>query len=562
MIRSTFSSFTTATLALQANQRALDVVGQNIANINTEGYTRQRVDLVSFNLNGSSYANPVVNTNVGYGVQISGISQLRDPFLDIQYRNQIPKVATADAKQSALDMLADIFDETDSEGIKHSIEMLRSSINDMNLSVNSESDTIIRARCQTLINLISVKATEQKDVREDITSNLENTYIPDVNNLLKDISELNQSIWNSQVLGNPALELQDQRNTKLDTLASYLPIRVTYKDVAISSDTTLSWPQVSFVGADGTKHDLINGNNGESYASLSYNKVDDKHVSISLQPAGTTSPDDVKDITNNLKNGTLEGCIQMLNQSADLDRPPTDTRGLGYYEQTFNAFVDTFAKTMNSLNSYDVLDADGNLLETVKQPLFTVAGGSVDADGNVLDASGNPAKFTADTISINPDWMNGKVSIVTSQTVKQGDTSTSTATDNLARMIAALDDQTRSFTVEIPVLDADGNPSTDVDGKPITISHEYFKGNFSQCYANLENVMGIDSKSNKSSLETHIAVVQKTMDNRDALSGVSMDEEGISILQYQRSYSAASRLMTALDQMLDTLINSTGVVGR
>lgn len=240
----------------------------------------------------------------------------------------------------------------------------------------------------------------------------------------------------------------------------------------------------------------------------------------------------------------------MLNQSADLDRPPTDTRGLGYYEQTFNAFVDTFAKTMNSLNSYDVLDADGNLVETVKQPLFTVAGGSVDANGNVLDADGNPATFTADTISINPDWMNGKVSIVTSQTVKQGDTSTSTATDNLARMIAALDDQTRSFTVEI----------TNSDGTKSNV--EFFKGNFSQCYANLENVMGIDSKSNKSSLETHIAVVQKTMNNRDALSGVSMDEEGISILQYQRSYSAASRLMTALDQMLDTLINSTGVVGR
>lgn len=357
--------------------------------------------------------------------------------------------------------------------------MLRSSLNDMNLSVNSESDTIIRARCQTLINLISVRGTEQKDVREDITSNLENTYIPDVNNLLKDISELNQSIWNSQVLGNPALELQDQRNTKLDTLASYLPIRVTYKDVPISSDTTLSWPQVSFVGADGTKYDLINGNNGENYASLSFNQVDDKHVSISIQPAGTTSPDDVKDITNILKNGTLEGCVQMLNQSADLDIPPTDTRGLGYYEQTFNAFVDNFAKTMNSLNSYDVLDEDGNVVEKVNLPLFTVAGGSVGEDGVVLDADGNPATFTANNISINPDWMNGKISVVTSQTVKKDDTSTSTATDNLARMIAALDDQNRSFSVQVPVLDGDGKPTFDADGKPITRSQEFFKGNFS-----------------------------------------------------------------------------------
>ena len=49
MTRSTFAGFTTARLAMAARQRSLDVIGQNIANLNTVGYTKQRVDLVSLN---------------------------------------------------------------------------------------------------------------------------------------------------------------------------------------------------------------------------------------------------------------------------------------------------------------------------------------------------------------------------------------------------------------------------------------------------------------------------------------------------------------------------------
>ena len=57
MIRSTFAGFTTAQLAMGASQRSIDVTGQNIANINTEGYTRQRLDVASLNLKNGSFYN-------------------------------------------------------------------------------------------------------------------------------------------------------------------------------------------------------------------------------------------------------------------------------------------------------------------------------------------------------------------------------------------------------------------------------------------------------------------------------------------------------------------------
>jgi flagellar hook-associated protein 1 len=60
----------------------------------------------------------------------------------------------------------------------------------------------------------------------------------------------------------------------------------------------------------------------------------------------------------------------------------------------------------------------------------------------------------------------------------------------------------------------------------------------------------------------HAAISQNTDGARQSVSGVSLDEEMANMLMYQRAYEGAGRMMTAIDQMLDTLINRTGQVGR
>ena len=110
MIRSTFAGFNMASLALSASQRALDVTGQNLSNIHTQGYTRQRLDQVSLNPVGNSISSSAYDAKVGQGVMMTGVSQIRDPFLDIQYRNQLPKVGTASAEDAILSQIGQIFD--------------------------------------------------------------------------------------------------------------------------------------------------------------------------------------------------------------------------------------------------------------------------------------------------------------------------------------------------------------------------------------------------------------------------------------------------------------------
>ena len=80
---STFGSFNTVRLGIYAAQKGLDVTGNNITNINTAGYTRQRLDQVSLITSASDRYYSPYKTRVGQGVLTTGVSQPRDPGLDI-----------------------------------------------------------------------------------------------------------------------------------------------------------------------------------------------------------------------------------------------------------------------------------------------------------------------------------------------------------------------------------------------------------------------------------------------------------------------------------------------
>jgi flagellar hook-associated protein 1 FlgK len=120
-------------------------------------------------------------------------------------------------------------------------------------------------------------------------------------------------------------------------------------------------------------------------------------------------------------------------------------------------------------------------------------------------------------------------------------------------MLKSLTDE-RDFKYEYTYQDNGGNAKTGY----IT----FYNGNYAQCYSNIENTQGIDRAANRAILQNHVSVLTQTANSRDSVSGVSLDEEGINLMQYQRSYTAAARLMTTLDEALNVLINNTGIVGR
>lgn len=575
MIRSTFAGLTTAQLGMAASQRAIDVTGQNIANLNTEGYTRQRLDIASLNMRNGSIYNSSNSARVGYGVDITGISQLRDPFLDAQYRSQIAKLGTTDAHAAGLEKLQASFDESTTSGIRDAFINLSNALQTLSKpdGYTKENDTVVRSRMQIIVNLLREKAVSLQDIRTDAQENFQSTDIKDLNGTLKNIAELNTSIKNSQILGNPALELMDERNRLLDELGSYLPINVSYKQKNIGEGYSVQVMKVSFTDSDGVTHNLIDdGRYGQFRTDIS-----GQPVTLTLTDAdGFTN-----DFTDKLTEGTLKGTLDFLNKSGDFD--DTDFKGIGYYEKVLDSLVEKFATEFNNANAaivqekvkdnntgkeyFKFTDPTGAFVykdENGKYYTDDPANGTptteFTGDPKTLKPEYSPNKekrplfeeiepgkgFTALNIKVATGWLEGSYGITNSNNMVDGVIG-STASENIENMINMLSKE-YAFSS-----DSVTKPGMDV---------RFYTGTFYSCFANIESTLGIDLSSMTTTLDNQITVLNQTANSRDGISGVQLDEEGMNLLHYNKSYSAAARLMTTLDEMLDKLINGTGVVGR
>ena len=234
----TFDSFTTARLGIYAAQHGLRVTGNNISNINTAGYTRQRVDQVSFKTGGNDRYASFLERHIGSGALISGINQIRDPYLDIRYRNTSSSTAYYDTKLSGLQEIAAILDEvgkggssadgTDGDGLLYAqLQELMEQLRAYGPNPTSANNTLVRSAAATLAMMFQNYAGRLEQVRLDTEKDLK-ANVEGANEILRNIRDLNKSIRDAELHGDKALELRDERNRQIDELSKYMHIKVEY----------------------------------------------------------------------------------------------------------------------------------------------------------------------------------------------------------------------------------------------------------------------------------------------------------------------------------------------
>ncbi len=601
MVRATFAGFSTALSALQSSQKRLDITGHNLANMNTIGYTRQELQTSSLN-----YTSPVstfMNGSeviVGFGVHMDKVAQIRDPYLDAQYRSQMDKSGYTDSMQTSLDSLSKIFDESTISGIHSAFLDIRGALTEMH-DVSKVNDPIyeseLRSKIQTLTNMLNqaskdIDEAESQEFNRLVGKNTtENGAQEQVNDMLRQIGELNRQIKRNQILGQQSLELMDERNNLLDKLSSFLPIEVTYyKDPAhdgvdangapaLEENYYLDkngniigkkeWPddvrvEMVYTDENGDEQRLTlvegsEGSKGENYGSISFEPVDDtKPLSkdnfqlvingsekdlVNNNPGGeiefakdtTTNPPNTT-ITNQLGSGSIQSSLDMLwkdGSTANID----DVRGYQFYRDELDKLARSFAYVMNEINIAGAVK-DGN-----QGDQFLLAN---KADGKYDPA--NLDKITAANIGINTQWSNGSVHV--SMAGKN-------PTDTVLYMLEAMGATYPNTNQNIAGI---GRPVT--NGPKNIGEINLNKNSFADFMNNVSTILANDSYSNSLSLKMNVTVLNGIQNSRDSVSGVSLDEEASNMMQYMSAYNAASRVMTALDQALDVLINSTGMVGR
>ena len=168
-----------------------------------------------------------------------------------------------------------------------------------------------------------------------------------------------------------------------------------------------------------------------------------------------------------------------------------------------------------------------------KKDLFTPADGS--------------AEITAQNIAISSDWVQDSLFITTTKDITKanGLPEQKGGNDNIVRMISAVSSE-HEFHVD-PT-----DKTTDLK----------FTGTFNEYMISMGGTLALDVELNQNYSETSTTILAALDNSREATSGVSLDEEASNLLTFQSAYNAAARYFTALDEMLDKLINSTGLVGR
>ncbi|MCI8909231.1 MAG: hypothetical protein HFG09_00995 [Oscillibacter sp.] len=245
----TFGSFTQARLAIYASQLGISVTGNNISNVNTVGYTRQRLEQVSFKTGGADRYHSQFELRIGNGVLPTSVSQLRDPYLDIRFRNDNSNVGAMDGKLSGLEKIKAILDEVGKGGevkegeefgiIAYQIENIFKALSSLtDYTGQKEYDVQVRTAVDSLCQELRSYASQLKELYSDTKDHF-NTNIDTVNKLLTNIRDLNASIRKSEIHGDNALELRDQRNNLIDELSTYIKIDVTYTTEDIGAGQTV-----------------------------------------------------------------------------------------------------------------------------------------------------------------------------------------------------------------------------------------------------------------------------------------------------------------------------------
>lgn len=525
---STFSGFNIAKSGIQTAQANLNITGQNMANISTKGYTRQRLDTYAVGTSTTNMRYASGDPGIGEGVEIQGASQIRDPYLDVRYRMENAKVGDTSAQLQGLDDLENIFDETTNDGLEAQFKDLVSQLQTLSGSpTDTVTQNIVKTSSLLLVQAFNNDANQINQIRDEQVNSLENNDISKVNDLINSITHINSEIKSSNISGNPALELTDQRNQMIDELSQYVNIQVSSNTVPIGSGNTVSELSIDMVSG-GQKFNLVDDNEGRQFSLVKdASGTVTFPVTIELKNADgtavTSSNDGSVALTNGnvndcLTSGTLGGALKQLNGKGNFATGSESTeRGIDYYENMLNRLAQSFADMMNKVNS--------TATDSYNKPLFTQTDGTTTAG------------ITAANISLSSAWENADGNYITTSK------NDGQAGSNVLYMINQFSTK-QTYTTD----------GTDT-GKA------FFNGTFQECVSNISSTLGLQIQDVKRQNTTYQSTLDDIDTQRSSNSSVDINEEGINLITYNQALEASSRLMTTLDEALDTIINKMGITG-
>jgi flagellar hook-associated protein 1 FlgK len=453
-----FSASEIGRRALNANQLGLNITGQNISNVNTPGYTRQRLQLTE-----SATAN-INGHNIGTGVSVAGVQNFRDRFIESRLQTETGISGRLAARRDALAPVETALQGSENGGLQNAISGFFGSFRDLEANPNSVPMRALAVqKGQNLASSFQSTRARLDEIRQG-TDGQVRSAVDKVNSISEKIANLNGQIRLAESTGGKAEALRDQRGEFVNKISELTGAR-------------------SIENSDGTVTVTI----GEGRALVMGDKA-------SLLSAENQPPLGLSAIT-------LDGEPAVFNEGV--------IRGL----------QEAITETTAQIDSLDALAA------SVVQRVNVLHAAGTDLDGNPgRNFFNNSVPVTAANISLNPAIAGNPRLIVASPVAQPGQNGT------VAGQIADL--------------------LTDTSSTAGTRT-----GSFNSIFGSMVAEAGEKVQFADNGLQTQSAIIAQVTAQRNAVSGVSLDEEAINLMQYQRAYEAAARFIRVADEMTQTILS-------
>jgi flagellar hook-associated protein 1 FlgK len=592
-----------------------------MANVMTPGFSRQRVDVNAMFI--SSYKSWQTKQSrlslAGQGASAFGVAQIRNFYLDKRFREMNSRLAENERKAPILEEIQTTLDNFENVGLEGKLSQLKDAFQKFatNSPDSHEYAGIVKRSAEEITTMLNLYWGDLNRMLEHNVFELRET-VNYVNTVIDKIHSLNQAIvkeYKSTEFGSihagrgvspyGPLELMDERNLLLDELSTYINIRV---DENVDGSINVFFGDTLMIDGNNEQFehlvmkdfdsfnaaiihasngqdinirsgeirafmDLVNGNGpyanhyqssfhgipyymsaidafAEAFAEL-FNRtngmtgdldtqhrvmfgssLDEYDVDGNIVYRGPITAATIRIADNWEHNHAMIGLVynELIGTRITNFSFPIDTAGAPFdIEVYFNGSTETFNIDPSLPNAaallQDDLDAEFGagvlLVET-------------NADGHITIAAVNDD----DTLNVST---NDPVTITTNrEDVFSGGWAYSTTLDghNAHRLMLALDTEAVRF------------------GRALD-----FHGTMFDYVSFLSNRLGQGLNFIDEQIDTLSVTTNNLLDSRDSIMGVSTDEEGINMLIYQKWYNAAARMMTAMDDMLDRIINGMGRVG-
>lgn len=506
---------------LFTQQSALYTTGHNISNANTDGYSRQRVNMEpTLGYPGIGLNQPKTAGYIGTGVQAHSVQRIRDSFVDSQYRQETNKLGYWESRSESITQVEDVLNEPSDYGLAKSLDEFWQSLQDLNVNPeNGGARAVVAQRGIAVADSFNYMHKSISQIKENAGAEI-GISLTNVNSILKQIASINEQVQAVEPNGYMPNDLYDARDKLLDELATYFPIETASEP---SGGNALKIAEgsltVSLKLKDGSTVKLVDGKDFSQLRNGGTNTKIDGVTPTAMVTGVTVVNSDAMETSFDINNFSDVGKIKSLAASYGYS-----TDGTGAANTEKGLFPDMISK-LNIMakafsEKFNALHAGGTDMTGTQGQVFFVQKGTTDGTGITADNM-----YVSQAIIDDPNTIAASNSIVGESEPGNG---------KQALKLANMKFDTLADLNDVSV-------------------QTYFEGLIGQ--------LGVDGQQAARLQYNSETLLQAVEENRSSISSVSLDEEMTNMITFQQAYNANARMITVVDEMLDKIINGMGRVG-